>query len=360
MAEQSPRYKKRLLDQDEKHNPLDSAESDQPLALRVSLGEMGLEDAFYTPLPSSFVRLSLGEVIDRVFPDDPHGDLEGASLDLRANPDLTEMYEALLTIFRVWKRGGCALRFFVNDGPEIAGEEPLSTHLELYRSGLRLLDLVIEQRFTTLDYAVARGYWGTRDELEEWLQGLTLLYFFAHSDQADQSVTELEGALDGIGAGLEERRLLERSENDGIRRVSLDGRKELESLRREAESYAQRYDVFRDVLYDREAVIEFESGLGRDLRADVVEAEGLDPVRTMFLSLLWEDAIQEVLGDGLQPVLDEDFFDSFLAPSVPSSGLDAVSIEAIIESGLTYSEEREEEKQRHAKRRELLDRVKQT
>ena len=266
MAEQSPRYSKRLPGDDRALAPLEPEEMDRALTVRITLGEMTLDDAFSMRLPASFRELSLGDLIERVFPDDSYAE-STASLDVRANPDLPELYESLLDTFRTWRRGGCDLRFCVNDGPEISAAEPVAKHLGVLRPAQTLLDLVIEQRFTTLDHAVAHDHWTSTKELREWLQSYTMLYLVANSGRPFGLNVEAEPdiGLHTIVSSLEKRRLAEPSPDSRSWQVTPDGRKELEGLGRETESLCERYDVFRDVLYGLHVAIEFESGLGRDL-----------------------------------------------------------------------------------------------
>ena len=109
--------------------------------------------------------LSLGELLDRAFSEDEAGQRHvRASFDLRENPDLPEMYEALVDVFSGWRGGRFSLRLFVNHGPEVGRSDAVGGHLRNDRPGAKgaagvpLLDLIIEQRYTPLDYAVRRGF----------------------------------------------------------------------------------------------------------------------------------------------------------------------------------------------------------
>ena len=161
------------------------ARLDTSFRLQVTLGEMPSEDAFFVTLPSSFARLPLGELIAQTFPEGPDSQAPvRARFDLRENPDLPEMYEALVEVFRAWRDGRCALRFFVaNSGPGIEPPQEVWEHDQPMRfmaatdATAAAPHLVVEQRFTPLDYAVRKGYAEGKAQLLERLQADMLLHF---------------------------------------------------------------------------------------------------------------------------------------------------------------------------------------
>ena len=56
----------------------------------------------------------------------------------------------------------------------------------------------------------------------------------------------------------------------------------------EAESYIDRFDLFSDTLLEPDEEVEFGTGVGEDLRVQVYGSEGVDPVRAVFLLLLYD------------------------------------------------------------------------
>ena len=87
--------------------------------LRMTLGDMPLEDAF--EVETSFAAdTTLGSLIDATFPPDPREQRQiRRLLDHRTNPDLPDMYDALIELLDHWRKRRCDLRFFVNHGAEV-------------------------------------------------------------------------------------------------------------------------------------------------------------------------------------------------------------------------------------------------
>ena len=154
--------------------------SDAPFELRVSLKDTDLYDSFRVTLPPRFTRLKIGDLIKTVFPEDGAASHEiNEGMDVRANPDLPDIYLSLSEIFDTWRRGDCALHFFANRGPEIQLSESVGSHITVRQSavgtppGSQVLDLVLEQTF---DVLVKFEEWGgDRSALLQWLQEGVLL-----------------------------------------------------------------------------------------------------------------------------------------------------------------------------------------
>ena len=97
--------------------------------------------------------------------------------------------------------------------------------------------------------------------------------------------------------------------------------------------------------------------IGEGGLAAVYEAEGLDPLRVVFLLLLYNGTLDSYEGDWREAIQREEFYDEVLAPIVDRPEVDGATIDSIIESGLTYLAERDEESTATARRRELLARA---
>lgn len=337
----------------------DPTESDAPLTLRITLGEMALEDAFSVTLPASYARLPVEELLDRVFPAEERDRAEIRTLlDPRANPDAPEMYDALAEMFDAQRNSRCALRLFANHGPEMAPSETVAQHL---RAG-GLLDIVIEQRYTPVEYAVRRGYSESEAQLLEWLQARTLLYFLdAHSlNLSEAPESEADRRLLTIANHLRDDGLVTLTDETGLYEITEEGEEALAEMVAETESYIDRYDVFGDALYDSGSdTVLFGKDRGDDLRAPVYEAEGLDPVRAVFLLALYDSTLDTLPYDWRDAIHDPAFFDELLVSAVDYRAMEKSVLEEIIESGLAYVEERAEESQRHAAKQELLSRAKE-
>ena len=180
-----PRYKKHR--EGEEPGPLRSFTGLRDIRLRITLGDMPLEEAFEAGVPDVDMAGTLGGLLERLFGGDrgwwPSDE------DLAKNPDLPELADELEAIFRSAGEGRSDVRFFINHGPEAQLEDALG---KLCRdiltpgepSEAALLDLVFEQRFTPLAYSVSRGCWESRDELRARLEMNALLASTRGRDEA--------------------------------------------------------------------------------------------------------------------------------------------------------------------------------
>lgn len=353
-----PKYAKTLQDDPDDRVPLKSAPvSGMPITLQVTLGEMDLEDAFRVTLPPINVRTGVGGFLEQVFGDDASAqDVIRAGFDLKDNPDLPEMYDAVFAVFEDWRNGRCSLHFFANQGPEVALSDELWRHLKVRGSEtVALLDLVIEQRYRPLDYAVEHGYAESKENLLQWLQTHTLLYYLDRDEfklEIDPK-SEADRRLLPIAHRLSESDLIAPSQETRSFEITPEGRQVLANMIEETEMHLDRYQVFEDVLYDAESgSASFGSGRGEDLRAPVYEAEGLDPLRTVFLLLLYDWGLDGYQSDWRESITDGQFYDYALASVVDHQNVDEADLESIIESGFAHVEEREEQSRRLAAQRQ--------
>ena len=353
----TPKYAKTLEDDPDDRVPLESAPlSETPVTLQVTLGEMDLEDAFRVTLPAMNVRTGVGGFLEQVFGDDASAqDVIRASFDLKDNPDLPEMYDAVFGVFEDWRNGRCSLHFFANHGPEVALSDELGQHLRVGSETDALLDLVIEQRYRPLDYAVEHGYAESKEDLLQWLQTRTLLYYLDRDKfklEIDPK-SEADRRLLPIAHRLSESDLIAPSQETRSFEITPEGRQVLANMIEETETHLDRYEVFKDVLYDVESgSASFGSGRGQDLRAPVYEAEGLDPLRTVFLLLLYDWGLDGDQSDWRESINDGEFYDYTLASVVDHQNVDEADLESIIESGFAYAEERQEQSRRLAAQRQ--------
>jgi hypothetical protein len=204
------------------------------------------------------------------------------------------------------------------------------------------------------------GFWETREELLEWLRSLTLLYFL------DKHEVEIAAPLaGGSGSGLkaavaalQAKGLISGSPDTQIFGITREGRRFVGRLLDETESYIDRYDHFTDTEFDPDLdAVEFGTGQGVDLRVQVFLAEGLDPIRTVFLLRLYDGSLDDSLSNWEALMDDEAFFESILEPVVNRCHVGETVIGQIVESGYGFMEEREERARELEAQQEILRRL---
>ena len=322
------------------------------LVLRVTLGEMDPEDAFSVRLPSSLKQLPVEALLKRVFCEDAQSQSAVRSrLDLRRNPDLPDIYDALLEMFSDWRTDRCSLRFFETDHSEMRPTDKVLEHADRGESAPltgrndTVFSIVIEQRFTPLDYAVRLGHWQSEQALLDWLQENTLLYFIdAHDFRlALKPESEPEIGLLPIAERLREQGLLEPDPADEALAISETGMETLAGMIAETESYISTYDVFCDVHHHAESgTVDFDTGTGVDIMVQVFEAEGIDPARAVFLLALYDTTLDALDFDWREAIQGKEFFEDLIAPVADHDREEDGLVDGIIESGFAYVEEQEE------------------
>ena len=361
-----PKYSKRLRDATLEYlGPNSGSTTEEGLDLQVSLGDMDLDDAFSIALPPGLRRVTLGDLIREVFPEDESDQAETlAGLDGGDNPDLPDLYRELVDIFDQWRLGRCTLSFFANHGPQLELYQPVAQHLsqrfapDRAKVGHPLLDLVIEQRFEVVAWLAQAG--GDKGALMDWLRGSTLLYFIdKHQLQLGVDPSEvLDRGLLPIARKLEADGFITLNEESRAYDVSHQGRQLLGQMIAETESYIDRFDVFSDVAHDGETQsTEFGTGRGEDLRVQVYESEGLDPIRVVFLLRLYDSTLDTYADTWRGELHSEAFFDEILRPVLDHPGVDEELLDWIIESGYAHNEENAEKARERAFQEEAARRV---
>ena len=324
------------------------------------------EDSLQIVLPLDYAQLGVWDLLESVFPAEGSRQAEvEARFDLRENPDLPEIFDVLLDAFAQWRLGYCTLNVSTDDGTQLDPSDPSQKYLHLLPVkggpdlGCPALHLVIEQEYRAMDYAVRQGYWETRTELLEWLQALTLLYFLDKHELQIPAVATPDGeqGLLTIAGVLYRENLAVPLVETGMITITESGRQFIGSLLAETESYIDGFDLFKDASYDlRSGSVEFETGNGEDLRVQIFEAEGLDPIRVVFLLRLYDGTFDKFLSNWQQLILDTDFFDEILQPAVNHDRVEDGAIGRVIESGYALIEEREEAAREVRSRQATLER----
>ena len=335
------------------------------MELRVYLSGMKPEDDLRVVLPPEYARLRIGELLEAVFPEDEDAQSHVEDmLDVRGNPDLPDIYGVLLDVFDEWRIGRCVLKLGTEAGSEVEPADNVARHLIPPCNGGHsdhpVLHLTMQQEYPALDHVVERGYWEDRTELLEWLQSLTLLYFMdKHEFKLPATpASETDRRLMPIAEVLQKKHLIAASEETGHFAITQDGRQLIGNQMAETESYIDRFDIFNDVDYDIDAAsVEFGSGRGEDLRVQVFIAEGLEPVRTVFLLRLYDDSLDEYVSSWPRLIYETTFYDGILEPVMDQEAVEDHLVGWIIESGYAYIDEKEEAARDTRSRQEILERV---
>ena len=193
-----------------------------------------------------------------------------------------------------------------------------------------------------------------------WLQTRMLLYFMdTHGFRLELNPTEeINRVLLPLAERLRLEDIIAPSDETGSFYITASGRRLISMMIAETESHIDRFDLFKDVRYDADTgLVEFNTGHGEDLRVDAYEAEGLDPVQTVFLLLMYDGTLDEFAGRWREAIHDDQLFNDLLIPVVDRVRADEVDIEWIIESGYTHNDQREEAARELGTQREILKRV---
>lgn len=341
-----------------------STSGDGSFELRVTLGDMGLEDAFRLRLPPAMSRLTVGGLLDEVFSEEDAAQLRFLSdLDVQANPDLPAMYEELLDIFAQWRREDCTLRFSARNGPQVRLADRVQDHLNFGPSQRgehaadATLELAIEQTHDVLGRFADWG--GGNGALLRWLQRRTFLYFMdKHRFRLSVDPSDkLSRGLLPIADELASKGLIAGSEESGVYEPTDEGEELIQRMVAEAESYIDRFDLFSDTLLEPDEEVEFATGIGEDLRVQVYGSEGVDPVRAVFLLLLYDSTLDAYSETWQEAVHKEEFFNELLRPVLDHVRVDDELIGLVIESGYAHSEELSEAAEDRAFEQDVLRRV---
>ncbi|MDE2715954.1 MAG: hypothetical protein OXI33_02925 [Chloroflexota bacterium] len=347
MRDDAPKYAKPLNTHPVPWRTSSFTVADSEFVLRITLGEMLIEDGFWIALPNDLAPLSLRELFKRVFPTDrslQHPFLQ--RLDVKGNPDLPEMYDALVEVFIREELDLCTVDTYVNHGPKLDDSAVVSRHLTK-SDGPPVLDLVLEQRFSAIDYAVRREDFRDAGEALTWMSSRVLLYFVGALEYVlpTEPDDNADTALLPIAQSLVEEGLVERPADSGTFGITELGMEALHEMTAEAENVIERYEVFADVLCDPESggECDFGTGAGIDLRIPVYEAEGLSPVRVVLLVELCEGEFVRIDVDWRLAIQDRELFEELLLPVVERPLVDEEDLDAIIDAGFAFMEQQTHE-----------------
>ena len=352
---------------------------DGPFTLQAYLAGMAPDDLIRLELPGKCRRLSLSGLLDRAFPASHEERQEiAAQFDpgtgkYRANPDLPEIYNVFLAACDEWRDWRCSLRVTSADGADVELSSSVSG-LVAVDTDSPLLALRLEQQYRALEYAVRHGFWPDRWALLDWMRSLTALYFLdkhevpLHPSSLPESAFALRDALSSLQSqGLIALTAPENppsaegddgSESVPTYSITPLGRRFIAGLLTETESLIDQYDHYKDTVVDLDGeTAEFDTGRGVDLRVEAFLAEGLDPIRAVFLLRMYDGAFDHRLRDWQDAIEGEVFYEGILEPVVNRDGATPEAMELVIESGLSWLEEQQEQARREEAEREILRRA---
>lgn len=312
------------------------------MTLSVSLAGLPHYAVLQLTLPPAYARHTITQILTDLFPPDAAARQSiAAGLDTRANPDLPDIYAAFLPVFHRYRLGLCELNLTASGRPAELSDL-VSRYLSTDSSVPPFLELAITPQYRALDYAVAQGYAPGRAELLAWLRECTLLYFLdkheyplpARSDSADTP-----SVFNATVESLCRQGLLASDAATGLCAITPAGRRFIGALLAETESCIDRFDHFKDVLWDDDLdAAAFDTGRGLDLRVEMFVAEGLNPARTVFLLRLYDGTLDAYAADWPQLLGDDDFFNGILEPVVNRDLAPAELLTAILEEGYAYAQ----------------------
>ena len=347
------------------------ASEDGGLTVSVWTDELPTDTTLYLELPGETRRLTLRRLLDRLFPRDAGAQAEiRARLDRKANPDLPACHAVLLALVEQWRSGLCRLSIATGRGWGRPAhlDDQVSAHLQLpalcprVRDGGADLTLTILPAYRPLEWAATQGYTEDQQQQLAWMQSCALLYFVDKHGCVVPPPNDpsLSGPCQPVVSGLYRRRWLRPAPNGDHSEVAATGRKLIGALLEETETLIDGFDLFKDARWNEdERVAEFDSGRGADLRVEAIIAEGLDPVRSVFLLRLYDGSLDPFADRWQELVSDPAFFDSLLEPVVnrviPAPPQEILT--AIMEDGYALLETRAEAAAAEAAQAEIRRRL---
>jgi hypothetical protein len=322
-------------------------------------------------LPSEHLEHSVSQLLDQVFPADAEKRQDiSARFDLRANPDLPDIYAVLLAVCEEWRDWRCAL--LASAAAESVELDETVSRLLRSEGDTRSVSLRLEQRYSPLEHVVRHGLWASRGELLGWMRSLVALYFIdKHEAVIEAPVSgkagpalarampdlEAQGIIGPQSRGDEDDRNV--PEGGGrVYAITSEGRRFISRLLAETESYIDAYDHYQDTLADPDGeLVDFGTGRGLDLRVEVFLAEGLDPIRTVFLLRLYDGTLDARLRDWTDAIETEELFEGLLEPVVNRDSLSADAMQEVLDLGHAWLEEQRELARRAEQDRDLLRRA---
>jgi hypothetical protein len=274
--------------------PIDT-EGGIPLVIRITLGDMDLLDAFYIALPGDAASLSIEDAMRKhvLCENEEDRNKVRQKLSRDPNPDLLDIYDALLYLYQQAEAGEVILSYHINNGAsDIRKADPVSLHQQHCTSNGKpnrfysLLDLVLEVYDNLDPFSELTGE-RKSTMLEDFRRifALYLLDRFSYQPAnaaKDENSEHLSAVLEYLASedlGL--------TRVDGEYIVSPRGYDLLNGIINEAEFYIGNYDIFGDVYVNGAGEIRFNTGYGSNFIVPVFSRVGIDPYRALFAAALY-------------------------------------------------------------------------
>ena len=293
------------------------------LTISLRLAGLPADAVLEVLLPRKAVDVGRGELLDWVFPVDEGGQSRiQESFNLEENPDLPEIYESFLMVVEQSRAGLCRI--------ELTEQSPCDA------------SVLLTPVYDALGYAAEQGYDAGEPDLLEWLQLCAAIYFLDRHEvplPATESLDDGDGLKDVIGRILS-LGLAGPSESREASEITAEGRRFIGRLLAETETYIDRYDIFKDVVWDEEVgQALFDTGHGDDLRVETFIVEAVDPVRAVFLLRLYDGTLDEYVEDWEKLVGSREFYNRILEPVVDRSVTPPDLLDEIVDQGLSLLED---------------------
>lgn len=306
--------------------------------LRITLGEMSTEDSFWVTIPID-PTVTVHDLLDTVFPDSAeYAEEVRASLDVRANPDLPEMYQAIQEVIFQWRNGASNVDFKSPSGSDVLPSDPVSRHITASNRLGNTFQLVLHQRLEAL-IAYERTD-GNRDDFMQWMQGCVLIYFLDKHHYplpVEPDKHSNDWLLLPIADELQTLSFIAPSRIEDKYVITHQGRGFIGKLISETESYIRRFDLFSDILPGKglQPTV-YGSSRGLDLRVQIFEAQGIDQYRAVFLLRMYDGTLDCYKDTWHASIHDPQFFNRLLEPVLDHSRVDGDDLDLLIEHGLEH------------------------
>lgn len=290
------------------------------LYFRITHIDMHPDDSFYYEIPSGLGKVTVGEVLEYVFPADRNGRSEKKkNLDVEEYGELPGLYDFIAELMDDERSGELVLDWSVNYGPR---NIDLGVTVENYcslttenESGERYktLHLVVEEY--EAPFREYEDEQAVKDDKKEFL-GIYLHYIIVNHGLNRIESSQNSGAVKEAIEYCLSQNLIEvtgDSKGDGSLEITLtnQGKKKSAELGDECDYYKDHYDIFSNVIVEDEFV-DFEGTDGLDLRMAALRFDGMNPYRANMVINMFTGVFDDTAGNWEQEMRSEKFFARYL------------------------------------------------
>ena len=343
------------------------ANSDKsPIIIRITIGDMNLIDGFYMPLPDESEQHSIEDAIRNFIlgKDQKYRIALKKELAKYTNPDLCDIYDAIIELYKELDEGKIYIEYNINNGASnIKPSDLVSEHLQNYshKNNYRLLDIVIDV-YNNLDPFCYISEEQKNSMLRDF-RSIFILYAmdkFGYQPKSFGAEPGLENKINNFITYLNEIGLIDTNICDEAHLlITYKGYDFLKSIIDEAEFYIDNYDIFGDIYIKQDGSIEFGTGYGYNLLVPVFKKEGIDPYKALFVCSLYFGNMDELLSDISQLFTEEPFRNLFelIAISPREEDIGKEFLENIINEGKRIIDERLYDRERQINIKNIMYRI---